>query len=533
MLRVLLVDDEPFIVQGLMVFVDWEQEGYEIVYTAADGAEALTYLKEHKVDLVISDIKMPVMSGLELLETIRRENISDAYFIILSGYSDFSYAQQAIRYECMEYILKPVEKEELLGVLRRVAKVSEAARENEKKKQKLEHEYLARNIIALLCGKYDTVNLEYIKSHMNLSDSVRYVYLEPYDIGDMSEQEDGEYCLIQRKLHQACQDFLKEDSSHCFFDVSWNEKNYDIGFIYCDYMAKNRAISEVEYLSDFQESLELAIQRPVKLLAGKKVSDISGLAKSYSTACVLNSLEAFRAKKKMYIYEEEVQIHNGGIILCKQSLDALISAIEQNDKIQIRKCVENLYEEMRQMGLAADTVNLNINYFLFQLIYLATEQDDCVDQKEILHFIGESTFEEGVTRGSSVHMVHFALEYAEYLAQLRKNISRGDVIRDVEKEIRENYAENLTLRELSKKYYVNSAYLGQIFRKKFGQSFKEYLNNYRMEQAVQRLLYTSDKIYQIALDVGYKDCDYFINRFIAAKGCTPAKFRRQGGVLKN
>ena len=334
-------------------------------------------------------------------------------------------------------------------------------------------------------------------------------------------------------LTPSCQDFLKEDSSHCFFDVSWNEKNYDIGFIYCDYMAKNRAISEVEYLSDFQESLELAIQRPVKLLAGKKVSDISGLAKSYSTACVLNSLEAFRAKKKMYFYEEEVQIHNGGIILCKQSLDALISAIEQNDKIQIRKCVENLYEEMRQMGLAADTVNLNINYFLFQLIYLATEQDDCVDQKEILHFIGESTFEEGVTRGSSVHMVHFALEYAEYLAQLRKNISRGDVIRDVEKEIRENYAENLTLRELSKKYYVNSAYLGQIFRKKFGQSFKEYLNNYRMEQAVQRLLYTSDKIYQIALDVGYKDCDYFINRFIAAKGCTPAKFRRQGGVLKN
>lgn len=533
MLRVLLVDDEPFIVQGLMVFIDWEQEGYEIVYTAADGAEALTYLKEHKVDLVIADIKMPVMSGLELLETIRRENISDAYFIILSGYSDFSYAQQAIRYECMEYILKPVEKEELLGVLRRVAKVSEAARENEKKKQKLEHEYLARNIISLLCGKYDRVNLEYIKSHMNLSDSVRYVYLEPYNIGDMSEQEDGEYRLIQRKLYQACQDFLKEDCSHCFFDVSWNEKNYDIGFIYCDYMAKNRAISEVEYLSDFQESLELAIQRPVKLLAGKKVSDISGLAKSYSTACVLNSLEAFRAKKEMYFYEEEVQIHNGGIILCKQNLDALISAIEQNDKIQIRKCVENLYEEMQQMGLAADTVNLNINYFLFQLIYLATEQDDCVDQKEILHLIGESTFEEGVTRGSSVHMVHFALEYAEYLAQLRKNISRGGVLGDIEKEIRENYAENLTLRELSKKYYVNSAYLGQIFRKKFGQSFKEYLNNYRMEQAVQRLLYTSDKIYQIAMDVGYKDCDYFINRFIAAKGCTPAKFRRQGGVLKN
>ena len=114
----------------------------------------------------------------------------------------------------------------------------------------------------------------------------------------------------------------------------------------------------------------------------------------------------------MYFYEEEVQIHNGGIILCKQSLDALISAIEQNDKIQIRKCVENLYEEMQQMGLAADTVNLNINYFLFQLIYLATEQDDCVNQKEILHFIGESTFEEGVTRVRSFWLLFStAVEY--------------------------------------------------------------------------------------------------------------------------
>lgn len=107
-------------------------------------------------------------------------------------------------------------------------------------------------------------------------------------------------------------------------------------------------------------------------------------------------------------------------------------------------------------------------------------------------------------------------------------MSRG-VLAEIEREVRENYAENLTLRELSQKYYVNSAYLGQLFRKKYGISFKEYLNNYRMEQAAQKLLRTDDKIYQIAQEVGYKDLDYFINRFIAAKGCTPAKFRKQGG----
>ena len=121
MLKVLLVDDEPFIVQGLSLLLDWEKEGCEIAATAQNGKEALAYLRSNKVDLIIADIKMPEMTGLELLETIRREQVSDAYFVILSGYSDFSYAQQAIRYSCMDYVLKPVEKDVLTEIIRKSA----------------------------------------------------------------------------------------------------------------------------------------------------------------------------------------------------------------------------------------------------------------------------------------------------------------------------------------------------------------------------------------------------------------------------
>ena len=95
------------------------------------------------------------------------------------------------------------------------------------------------------------------------------------------------------------------------------------------------------------------------------------------------------------------------------------------------------------------------------------------------------------------------------------------------RQIRERYAENLTLKEFGEKYYLNGAYLGQLFRKKFGQSFKDYLNNCRIEQACHLLLRTDKKIYQIAEMVGYRDLDYFVNRFISVKGCTPAKFRKQ------
>ena len=176
--------------------------------------------------------------------------------------------------------------------------------------------------------------------------------------------------------------------------------------------------------------------------------------------------------------------------------------------------------------ISGETINLNINYLLFQLIHLACEQDDDVNQEEILRVISESSFETGVKRGSKAHLTRFACEYADYLSQLRKNVSRG-ILGMVEKEIRENYASNITLKSLSEKYYVNSAYLGQLFRKKYGQSFKDYLNNYRMEQAADALLRTDKKIVQIAEDVGYHDLDYYTNRFIHIKGCTPERFRKK------
>ena len=100
MLKVLLVDDEPFIIQGLKVIIDWENEEFEIAGTASNGKEALQFLENENVDLVIADIRMPEMTGLELLETLRKDKKSDVYFVILSGYADFSYAQQAMQNDC-------------------------------------------------------------------------------------------------------------------------------------------------------------------------------------------------------------------------------------------------------------------------------------------------------------------------------------------------------------------------------------------------------------------------------------------------
>lgn len=526
MLRVLLVDDEPFILKGLMVLIDWKQEGFEIVGTASNGEEALTFLKENSVDLVIADIKMPVMTGLELLQKIREEEITDAYFVIVSGYADFSYAQKALQYKCTNYILKPLKKDELLVELHKISKMSIKQEQRREDTKKMEDAYLAHNIISLIHGSFDKSNLTYVQEHMKLSETVRYIEIALDDTGLAEELSDEEKCEMQHKLYEASVAFLKGYEEHCIFNVSGHEKIYDIGFVYCSHIAENNGASEEEYLEKMLSCLKSKMEIPIIILAGKKVKGIANIAKSYGTACMLRSVRGFRSKKEIYDYEGEVQVNNGGIVLCKESLDSLLAAIEQNSHKAIQESIDMFYEEMQKMEVVGNIMTLNINYILFQLIHLAIQQDDNVNQEEILRLISESSFEQGIKRGSKAHLTRFAFQYADYLAQLRKKVSHG-VLGDIDKEIRDHYAENITLKQLSEKYFVNSAYLGQLFRKRYGQSFKDYLIRYRMEQAASKLIRTDKKIYAIAEEVGYRDLDYFVNKFIDVKGCTPARFRKQ------
>ncbi len=528
MLKVMLIDDEPYILQGLQVLVNWESEGYEIAAVMTNGKDAYNYLKENQVDLIISDIQMPNMTGIELLDAITRENISDAKFVILTGYDDFSYMQKAIRNNCFDYILKPVNKEELITLLRKVSNLNKESIILKENQEKMADAYLATNVISLLKGKYGDDDLAYVTNHMQITGGVRFIDIEladEYENTEATDSDDYDMRLLQRQLYNACREVLKENANHFIFDVSYDEDNYDIGFIYCDNMATRRDLSEEEFLNLMLRKIEVIMTKPVRMLCGKKVPSISALSKSYSSCSRLNSIKGFHNQKKIYLYEDEVQVGQNGIILCKNTIDDVIASIENNDAEKIDSDIDRLFSEMSNGENTGSTVDLNINYLHFQLIHLASEQDDSINQEEIVQYISEHSFENTLSRGSNQHMKRFAKEYANYLSELRKSVSRG-ILADVENEIKDHFAENISLRYLGDKYHINSSYLGQVFRKKYGMSFKNYLTNYRIKEAAKQVINTEKKINQIAEDVGYKDTDYFIRKFIEIKGCTPSKYRK-------
>lgn len=182
-------------------------------------------MKKEKVDLVIADIKMPRMTGLELLEHIRKEKISDAYFVILSGYAEFSFAQQAIQNDCTDYLLKPVDSEILCKVLNKVLALHNREELDHEKNRKLEQAYLARNMIALIQGKFDDLNARYIHEHMRCGIGVRYVEIQMEEVCDEEGTTDREMRTLQRRLYEYSREYLKEDADLCVFDVSVNEKS--------------------------------------------------------------------------------------------------------------------------------------------------------------------------------------------------------------------------------------------------------------------------------------------------------------------
>ena len=254
LMKVMLVDDEPFILQGLSVIIDWETEGFEIVKKASDGEEAIAYLRENKVDLIITDIRMPKITGIELLETVRAEKLSDAYIFILSGYNDFRYAQAAIRYSAMEYILKPVQKEQLLESVRRVVAKTENRIQEELDSRRMQRGYLLQNMTALLQGKGKEENLAYVRENFRCGQGIRYLHICLNDLLALEEMSDEEVSELKDGVYEQVSQYLREDADHLFKDFFVYEEDYEIGFIYCEYMAKEKKLSEEEFMKALQKT---------------------------------------------------------------------------------------------------------------------------------------------------------------------------------------------------------------------------------------------------------------------------------------
>lgn len=530
MLKVLIVDDEPFIRQGLRLIVDWEAEGFEIVGEAVDGQQALEMLEYTDVDLIISDIRMPRVNGLQLLQEIRQRGMEDVNFVVLSGYEEFGYAQTAMKYGCLDYIIKPINKDDLLALLRNVSRQNKQRRMDEEDEEIRNAAMLERNLLPLLAGKYDEINLNYVKEHLSLTDKIRYIGVE-LDMSDprLLERTEEERRSMQRALYALLKNSLGDDGDHVIFDVAKMENCYDVGMIFCDRMAHDQNMREQEYFNHLVSRIEAGVECGIVMQVGCEVDCPERLSESYSSSNIAKFMQDFRGSGTLFFADEQRQMQSempsetyGQM---KGRLDAVVNAVERCSQPDIEAAVDALYRHMGECNMDYRFISMNLSNIIFRLMHMAVEKDSNLDQREAVDYIIENAFDKGVMRGSAAHFARFCCEYADYLKQM-ENRSEGNILDMVEREIAEKYMTNISLKQLGEKFYINSAYLGQLFKKKYGVSFKDYLNMVRINKSVELLENTDMKVYEISAAVGYQSLDYFVTKFVAKRGHTPGKYRK-------
>ncbi|WP_270168963.1 response regulator [Paenibacillus sp. SYP-B4298] len=517
MYKVLIVDDELYVRKGLIGLIDWQRMPYELCGEAEDGQQALAMIEQLRPELVIVDIRMPVMDGLELIRQVKAAERHQPLFIIVSGYHDFSYAQQALRYDVTDYILKPVDERELAATLKKAAttlnrlNLSQLANEQQ----------LAESVIETLlqATPSDPVMMQIAKA-LELDPHCPYSYV-------IVEVQDGlphgtvDYLPLLRQALGRC---LHKEALHPPIHVrAYNQ--YGLLLPASSSLLPGSHGEHLAY-SAMQKALERETQEAVVLFAGRTVPSLSRVAESFNSAneCLKYRfaagmervvLAADMLERPLYYFDVEEELHR-----------RLLVEIEEQRRDDYLVTIHSLFSSFSHLHFAPSAVS---NTITRSLVAIMNAIRLLQGNEEELSLLGDLL--DWQDRYRNVHQLQEAYirlvdEAAAYIAGKRNEHSKGSIDK-VKKYIDAHYTENITLKSIAATFYMNSIYLGQLFRKTYGSYFNEYVLSLRIEEAKRLLRQTDMRIYEIAEQVGFQSADYFATQFEKLERMTPTDYRNR------
>lgn len=520
MFKVLLVDDEHSVIQLLESLVNWEEMGYTICGTASNGEEALEVLKHSNPHLAIIDIRMPKVNGLQLLQQASEILYLRTKFIVLSAYNDFQYAKTAMRYGVRDYILKPIDDEELIPVLKRVSEQIEddiGTLEAQANKRK----FASSNYINRIINGENSESLyERCKHMLHLNDNDLYrcglVEINEFDkwMNDLDDVEIQSKRLVVRKT---IENVLGSDHMLNIFDNDIHR----FGIIVTRDMIKKK----YEDLEKLKITILENCQCSVSVALSEEAREIENIGKLYRQALFALQYRSFQNPIGVLYYEQfkNVQLNYN---FCESNPEVLLDNIKNSSPSAIEEDINNVFNEFYGKKCAPEVITTYIRNIEFDLVNHIMDHDGSVDEiitkfESLIRTIGKVSID-------SLREDFYTL--AIYISEFYKSIicrSSKDIIIEIKDFVHQNYQKNLKLQEVAKAYFVNPVYLGQVFAKTVGMHFNEYLHSVRIEEAIKLLKRTDMKISSIASMVGYCDSDYFVNKFKAITRHLPSDYRKK------
>lgn len=532
--RIILVDDEEEVRKSIIKKIDWENAGFKVVGDAENGQEALEKIEILEPDVVLTDIKMPYMDGLTLAAKIR-EKYPSIKMVIFSGFDDFEYAKQAIKLNVIEYILKPVNVEELTAILLKIKNNLDEEiaqrrdvnllRENYRKSLPIIREHFLNDLIRRPVPQKEAQ--EKLRQYgMDILDAKKWVVaaieIEHGEInreGGLSFHKEKE--LIPISILQMLKEMLEGTFRILLFTASTETRQVLIAAI----DETNSQTGFITVMGDVCKEIKRVLEVPVTVGIGKGCTSLSDISVSYQSAVDALGYKAMVGTGGViYIYDVE-PMKKGKLLWESQDEAQLFSAVKFGPSLQIRETVDEI---LARIGGAKVHVSQQQVYqisIVNSIIRLVQQYD--LDLPEIF---GREGYPENI--GKMIKEEVFGgwlydtcLRIHEQLSQERET-SMQRVIQEAKRYIQENYPDpELSVEKLCRHLHMSPAYFSTMFKKETGQAYTAYLTEVRLNQAVELLRMTDDKTYVIAAKVGYQEQNYFSYVFKKRFGVSPTKYR--------
>ncbi|GAB2697169.1 response regulator [Paenibacillus thermoaerophilus] len=535
MVKAVIIDDDPATLNGLKKSINWKRFNIEVAGVAENGQEGLRLIEACQPDLILTDIYMPVIDGIEMLKRVRQQNVA-AEVIILSGYEDFKYAQTALKLRVWDYISKPATIEEIEAVVQAAADHiranARAAREEQELRELLEHNlpWAKKQLFKGLLepGHVQPGYMKKVADYLRMNLHNRYfcvVVVEYLKSGERLASKQGEWLDLSSRVRQAAEEAIGTAQGIYIADIQLNMLALIVS---APAHGKPEAASRQarQIASEMIRRIELQCKLKVWAAIGSTVGSAEDIHLSYKEAMDI-VYERLHLIDRKIITKDDIQVKPRAYPLrtiesCQRMVDAAMQGqsdwVEQ--KLQLfladlegrpNLTVERLREyaieftgvllvALHDHGLQFDDLRTDFNPYA-ELDRICCVEDFASYARETLQAACQAMNRKASTKHKKT--VDFIIRF-----------------------VHDHYAEDITLDVIADKVYLTRNYLSQIFKQATGENYSSYLTRVRMEKAKELMRTGNYKLYEVASKVGYKNNAYFSQLFKKYTGMNPSEFNQ-------
>lgn len=536
MYKVLIVDDEKYEISLIEKLIDWEKLGMKVVGSAGDGMKGVELVEELKPDILIADVKMPGFDGISLVKRVR-EIDRDIKFIIISGHKKFEYAKSVMKYNVEDYILKPIDKEELEGILQKISKELDEKSEQRKnegkinkwmdsnrllmndqfmeelynkslfsKKQSIEEinqryftelgNYVYRCAIIQLNGLNGTMEASFVEDF--LSTLKKYI--------DQKNGENERPVMSRIGYHQIL--LLLESAQEKMSSVN---------------TVLEHILGEALRMGSKYSGLKVAfsVGKPVRL-----DTNVMGLEETLDSARTALNKRFTDGYGRILLAENNRAAENSDIDA--DMFKNLGKAVRSTSESEITQQINAIYDAVRSEGYKNSNIYMTaackVNEELYQYLRLFSSAEGM--QQKLEEQLGKRMIEAtGITELKKLLVQHICENMEQLIGDSKSNLSPA--IRTAKIFIANNYKQDIGLGDVARVVNLSSVYFSGLFKKEMGENFVDYLNRVRIDAAKVLLKDVRNNIGEIAEQCGFSDTRYFAKIFKRSVGITPSDYRKR------